>query len=82
MAGVIAFAILAVLTQNSKINCPCSNPYKQIGYERILDMTECQKDNQFVTCTGQKQRQWTMYTGLAGGSGGLLVISALLMRYG
>ena len=82
VAGVIAFAILAVTTQNAKLSCPCSNPYKQIGYERILDMGECQKDNQFMTCTKQKTRQWTLYTGLAGGSGGLLVVALLLMRYG
>jgi hypothetical protein len=41
--GVIAFSILAVTTQNSKMSCPCANPYKQIGYERILDMNECNK---------------------------------------
>lgn len=40
VAGVIAFSILAVTTQNSKSSCPCANPYKQIGYERILDMGE------------------------------------------
>jgi hypothetical protein len=82
VAGVIAFAILAVTTQNSKLSCPCQNPYKQIGYDRIFDMSECQKDTSFRLCTDRKSRQWTMYTGLAGGSGGLLVVAMLLLRYG
>lgn len=82
VAGVIAFAILAVTTQNSKMSCPCANPYKQIGYERILDMSECQKDNAFKMCTEKKQQLWIRYTGLAGGSGGLLCVALLLMRYG
>lgn len=33
-------------------------------------------------CTDQKSKQWTLYTGLAGGSGGLLVVAMLLLRYG
>lgn len=82
VAGVITFAILSVITQNSKMSCPCANPYKQIGTERILDMQECYKDNQFKTCTDAKTQKWIMYTGLAGGSGGLLILSLLGLRYG
>ena len=82
VAGVIAFSILAVTTNASKASCPCANPYKQIGYERILDLNECQKDNSWRACTELKSRRWTMFTGLAGGSGGLLVVTMLLLRYG
>ncbi|GBF90018.1 hypothetical protein Rsub_02724 [Raphidocelis subcapitata] len=82
VVGVITFAILAVTTQNSRASCPCQNPYKQIGYERILDLSECQKDNQWKTCSEKKIQQWTMFTGLAGGSGGLLMLTLLLLRCG
>jgi len=78
--GVILFAILAVTTKNSKASCPCANPYKQIGYERILDLSECNKDNAFKMCSAKKMKQWSMFSGLAGGSGALLVVSAVLMR--
>jgi hypothetical protein len=122
------------------MSCPCANPYKQIGYERILDMNECNKvgwsfwgeaqleglrwkfgqekgsfgarssgcavrcaprahgpssspsgpppksrppqDNQFRMCSDAKQQKWTMFTGLAGGSGGLIVVSALMLWFG
>jgi hypothetical protein len=39
VAGVVAFAVLAVTTQDSKNSCPCANPYKQLGYDRLYDIT-------------------------------------------
>ncbi|KIY98428.1 hypothetical protein MNEG_9535 [Monoraphidium neglectum] len=81
VAGVVAFAVLAVTTQNSKNSCPCANPYKQLGYDRLYDITECHKDNSFMECFNRKTNQWIRYTGLAGGCGALIVLSLAALRY-
>jgi hypothetical protein len=78
--GIIAFTISAVTAKNTKNSCPCANPYKQIGYERILDMTECNKDTTFQLCALKKMQQWRLFSGLAGASGGLLVLATVLLR--
>jgi hypothetical protein len=45
-------------------------------------MPRAPQDNQFRACAEGKQRKWTMFTGLAGGSGGLICVSALLLWFG
>lgn len=83
--GVVVFAILAVLTINSRntSGCLCANPYRIVGNgDKILDTDQCFKDMTYMACYDGKTKQYTMYAGLAGGSGGLLIIALLLFRYG
>ena len=83
LAGVIVFAVLASITKESRVSCPCANPYKNLGNgERILDMTQCEKDMTYMACYNGKSKQYTTFAGLAGGSGGLFVVSLLMYRYG
>lgn len=83
--GVVVFAVLAVLTLNSRnpSGCPCANPYKQLGNgERLLDPEQCFKDMTYMACYDNKTRKHALFAGLAGASGGILVLSLLLFRYG
>lgn len=83
VVGVVVFAILAVFTLNSRTSCPCANPYKILGNgEKLLDPEQCMKDMTYVDCYTKRTKKHTLYAGLAGGSGGVLVLSLLLFRYG
>lgn len=83
VAGIILFAVLAVMTLNSRTACPCANPYRILGSgERLLDQDQCMKDMSYVDCYNKRTNKHNLYAGLAGGSGGLLVLSLLLFRYG
>jgi hypothetical protein len=50
--------------------------------DKIPDQDQCLKDMTYMNCYNKKSRQFTTYAGLAGGSGGLLVLCMLLFRYG
>lgn len=84
VVGVVVFSILAVTTKDGRErNCPCANPYRILGNgERLLDQTQCEKDQTYMACYTAATKRFTLYAGLAGGSGGLLVLAALLFRYG
>lgn len=83
VVGVVLFAVLAVMTKESRTSCPCAQPYKILGGgEKLPDPEQCFKDMTFVDCYNKKTRRHTMFAGLAGGSGGLLVLALLLFRYG
>ena len=50
--------------------------------DKIPDQEQCLKDMTYMACYNKRTKQFTTYAGLAGGSGGLLVLCALLFRYG
>jgi hypothetical protein len=50
--------------------------------EKIPDQEQCLKDMTYMACYKKRSNQYTTYAGLAGGSGGLLAVCALLFRYG
>ncbi|KAF8066308.1 hypothetical protein HT031_002631 [Scenedesmus sp. PABB004] len=82
-AGVVLFAVLAVMTMNSRTACPCANPYRILGNgEKLLDQEQCMKDQTYVACYDARTRKHHLYAGLAGGSGGVVLLSLLLFRYG
>jgi hypothetical protein len=83
IAGVVVFSILAVTTLNQRTACPCANPYKNLGNgERLYDIEQCQKDMTYMACYRKRTQQHTTFAGLAGGFGGLLLITLLMYLYG
>ncbi len=50
--------------------------------EKLPDQEQCLKDMTYMACFNAKTKQWTTYAGLAGGCGGLLLLCAVLFRYG
>jgi hypothetical protein len=50
--------------------------------DKIPDQEQCLKDMTYMACYKKRSNQYTTYAGLAGGSGGLLAVCALLFRYG
>jgi hypothetical protein len=59
------------------------NPRRIIAQgEKLPDPEQCFKEQTFNMCYNQRTRLYTTYAGLAGGSGGLLLLCAVLFRYG
>jgi hypothetical protein len=63
---------------------PAAPPARSIiaNGEKLPDQEQCLKDMTYMACYNAKTKMWATYAGLAGGSGGLLVLCALLFRWG
>jgi hypothetical protein len=82
LAGMIAFAVLATQAETRKASCPCTQMIKYMGNgERTIDKELCKNDVPYQECLKKETATWKQWSGLAGGSAGVCVLGALLLRF-
>ncbi len=73
----------AITAQNARWSCKCSVPAKTVQGVKVSDPDheDCMTDMSYSECFNNYSSQYTLFAGLAGAGGGLILLSMLGLRY-